>query len=122
MGNAIIEALGGDRYEARWQCLGDDRTLIWLYFSADIVMFVAALSIAHLLFRVHWTNAYLSPRGRMLAAVFFAIFGVSTLSRAIALFWPTYRLDVIILGALAGVAASLAAVMHCQLLTQLRGK
>jgi hypothetical protein len=111
----ILDTLGGDQYQARSVCLGGDADIVFLYLLADFFMSVSAVGIGWALIAYRGHSFQLTSRARTLCGVFMLIFAVSTCSRAANLFLPMYRLDVLLLATLSGVATATAWTLFIQL-------
>lgn len=106
--DGILDVMGSDRYRPRSACLLNDQTIMILYVAGDLALFVSLVSMGVVLFRYRARRVQMSSVTRALLGVFLFLCGVSYLSKMLTLFLPLYRLDVILMAAIAAVAATTA--------------
>jgi hypothetical protein len=118
--DSLLNILGADQYRPRSVCLANDFMIMMLYATADVVLFFSTLTIACILYYYRNASFQLSPRVRILASMFMAVFAFSMLSRAMNIPFAMYRLDVILLACLSGIAVATAWSIYFAIYSQVK--
>lgn len=108
--DSLTAVLGTDVYRPRSVCLTHDQILLAIYATGDALAFISCAVIGCTLL---WKQVYtmrLSSFGMKLYGAFFVLTGISYLSKGITLVFPIYRLDMLVVIAMATVAVITAII------------
>jgi len=108
--NTVADWLGAARYAAHSICLSADPTIVGLFLAGDLVT-AASYFVMGVTFMVYRTRIIrMSPEARGLWGAFVFLCGLSHAAKSATLFIGVYRLEVLVVMAMAAVSAVTAVV------------
>lgn len=120
----ILALLGSERYIQYSQCLTDDALMVAMYSWAGVVIAISlmVMSICLLIKNKLSRTDFLSHRKTAvpLYAALIALYGLQQLTGVFTLFWPVYRLDILVTAITAGASLTIAYASTLDVFKQIR--
>lgn len=113
--NTLGDILGADRYAAHSICLTNDPVIMTVFLAGDVVTSISYFIMGTAFYVYRARIVAMSPEARGLYGAFIVLCGLSHAAKSLTLFVGIYRLEAMVVMAMAAVSAATAAMTWQQI-------